>query len=163
MSSLPWRRCAGAVLLHPTSSLVLAGERVRHAGAWQCPQGGVDEGESGEAAGKRELFEETGVDGEAYTQLGVLAGEYKYALPSETHLGKLFCGQVLTWVVLRAKDRLAELPVDAWTDVSGRGGEPPEFRRLCWMPMADIVAAQPPFKREMYELVARDLAAMLGE
>lgn len=42
---LPYRPCAGVVLVNP-AGLIWAGERLDRPGAWQMPQGGIDPGET---------------------------------------------------------------------------------------------------------------------
>lgn len=49
------------VVRHPDGHRVLAFERVDTPGAWQLPQGGLDEGENPTQAAVRELAEETGL------------------------------------------------------------------------------------------------------
>ena len=49
-AALPYRPCAGIMLLN-TDGLVFVGQRLDSAlDAWQMPQGGIDEGEDAQAA-----------------------------------------------------------------------------------------------------------------
>jgi 8-oxo-dGTP pyrophosphatase MutT (NUDIX family) len=58
--SLPYRPCAGVMLLNRDGK-VFVGQRIDNSlEAWQMPQGGIDEGEDAEAAAIREVGEETG-------------------------------------------------------------------------------------------------------
>jgi putative (di)nucleoside polyphosphate hydrolase len=60
-TSLPYRPCVGVMLIN-AAGLIFAGQRLDNTqGAWQMPQGGIDEGEKPRAAALRELWEETGV------------------------------------------------------------------------------------------------------
>ena len=60
-TTLPYRPCAGVMLLNP-AGLVFAGQRLDSPSpAWQMPQGGIDPGEEPLQAALRELYEETNV------------------------------------------------------------------------------------------------------
>src|SRR5690606_23226047 len=60
-SGLPYRPCAGVVLVN-RDGLVFAGQRIDNPGpAWQMPQGGIDPGETPRIAALRELGEEAGI------------------------------------------------------------------------------------------------------
>ena len=61
MTDLPYRPCAGVILMN-RDGRVFVGQRIDSTlEAWQLPQGGIDPGEDAETAALRELFEETGV------------------------------------------------------------------------------------------------------
>ena len=57
----PYRPCVGIALFNAQGD-IFVGERIDTPGAWQMPQGGIDEGEDLEAAAMRELGEEIGTD-----------------------------------------------------------------------------------------------------
>jgi len=61
--ALPYRPNAGLVLLNKSGN-IFAGRRIDTPDAWQMPQGGIDKGESDDAAALRELAEETGISAE---------------------------------------------------------------------------------------------------
>ena len=59
--ALPYRPCAGVMLLSRDGQ-VFVGQRLDSTlEAWQMPQGGIDPGEDALEAAYRELWEETGV------------------------------------------------------------------------------------------------------
>ncbi|HEX7695557.1 MAG TPA: NUDIX domain-containing protein, partial [Sphingomonas sp.] len=61
MTDLPYRPCAGVMLLN-REGLAFAGQRIDTTmEAWQMPQGGIDPGEHAGQAAIRELQEEIGV------------------------------------------------------------------------------------------------------
>ena len=59
-----------AAVIENSQGLILACERRNIRGAWQVPQGGIDEGESAEEAVLREIMEETGISSEFLKIIG---------------------------------------------------------------------------------------------
>lgn len=60
-TTLPYRPCAGVMLIN-RDGRVFVGQRIDSTlEAWQMPQGGIDPGEDALEAALRELREETGV------------------------------------------------------------------------------------------------------
>ena len=150
--ALPWRPCVG-VILTPDGRTAFGGERLDAPGAWQMPQGGIDEGESAEAAALRELTEETGVRPEMVRLEAMTARPLRYDLPDDL-LGRAwggrFRGQEIAWA------RLRFLGTDADIDLSGIG-HAPEFARWRWMTPAALVDAVIPFKRAVYAAAFEEL------
>ncbi len=150
-SYLPYRLNVGIVLFGPPGC-VFVGERKNVPGAWQLPQGGIDDGEDPRHAAWRELAEETGTD------RAELIGEHPdwlvYDLPP--HLlgvawdGK-FRGQRQKWFAFRFTGLDADIRLDA---------DPhPEFSAWRWVELAALPALAVPFKRHIYQILARDFAA----
>ena len=121
------------------------------AGGWQLPQGGIDAGEDPRAAVLRELQEEIG------TGNVEIIGEHPdwvtYDLPEHLR-GKtwkgLYRGQRQRWFALRFLGGDHEIRLD--TDPH------PEFDAWRWTPLADLPGLAVPFKRPIYEILARDFA-----
>lgn len=141
--NLPYRPCVGVVLTNGNGR-VFTGERLDTPGAWQMPQGGIDEGEEPVAAAFRELEEETGVT----PQLSFLVDEtpdwVTYDLP-EHLVGKLwkgrFRGQKQKWFLLEFTGEDHEINI-------AQGDE--EFGRWRWATPDEVLRDIVPFKREVY-------------
>lgn len=147
--ALPYRRNVGAMLFDWRGHVWMgrrAGLGEAMAGAWQCPQGGIDEGEAPAEAVFRELEEEIG------TRHARLLAEHpewlRYDLP-ESLVGVAFKGryrgQEQKWFALRflGDDREIDL---------GRHGEP-EFEAWEWVPLADVADRVIEWKRPIYRAV----------
>lgn len=153
---LPYRPCAGVVLINP-QGLVFAGQRIDGPPeAWQMPQGGIDPGEEARTAALRELGEEVGVAPHMVAVLAESPRWIHYDLP-EALLGRIwqgrYGGQVQKWFLMRFLGEDADIRIDT---------EHPEFDRWAWLPAREITARIVPFKREVYDRVLGDFAAHLA-
>ena len=150
---LPYRQCVGIVLFNKDGK-VFVGERLDHPGAWQMPQGGIDPGESIEAAALRELLEETGTN--KAEVVFVSDKVLTYELPDHL-LGKLwggrYKGQEQRWAALRFTGEDHEITL--YDKVH------PEFSKWKWVPLPDVCELIVPFKRATYEEVIREFAPVL--
>ena len=143
-SSLPYRPCAGVMLLNP-KGLIFAGQRKDNpVSAWQMPQGGIDAGEKPRAAALRELWEETGVTADLVDFIAKSPDWLTYDLPEEL-LGKVwggkFRGQRQRWFLFRFLGR------DDQIDIAT---EHPEFSEWRWVTADEMLASIVPFKRAVY-------------
>ncbi len=144
---LPYRPCAGVMLIN-RDGLIFAGRRIdSDAPAWQMPQGGIDPGEAPAAAGIRELWEETGVTAALVQPLAETPDWITYDLPPEL-LGKVwkgrYRGQMQRWFLYRF------LGEDAQIDIAT---DHPEFSEWRWISADEMLAAIVPFKRDVYAQV----------
>lgn len=147
---LPYRPCAGVVLVNADGH-VFAGRRIDHdQGAWQMPQGGIDAGEDPREAALRELEEETGVSRALVEVEAETADWVRYDLPDEL-LGRIwkgkYRGQEQKWLLCRFKGRDEDIDVDT---------DHPEFSAWNWMSPAELLEQIVPFKRTVYEAVLRE-------
>ena len=156
-SGLPYRPCAGVVLMNAEGK-VFAGHRIdNQADAWQMPQGGIDAGEDPRTAALRELREETGIPAELCEVVAEAPDWIRYDLPPEM-VGKIwkgrFGGQVQKWYLVRFNG--ADDQVNIATDH-------PEFDAWRWMTPAEVSAKIVPFKRAVYAEVFAAFADRLGQ
>ena len=61
-----WRRTAGAVIFHRDKAGKIEYLILRHKNYWNFPKGGVESGETDLEAARREIKEETGLDGVSF-------------------------------------------------------------------------------------------------
>ena len=142
---LPFRLCAGICLFNKNGH-VFVGERIDTPGAWQMPQGGIDEGENLEAAAFRELMEETGTD---KAEIIRIAEEPIYYTLPDHIIPKLwngvYQGQKQTWIAMRFTGEDSDIKLDGFSH--------PEFSAWEWVPLQDTVERIVPFKRDVYAQV----------
>jgi putative (di)nucleoside polyphosphate hydrolase len=145
-SPLPYRPNVGIVVFNK-DGLTLVGERLDHLGAWQYPQGGVDEGEDFAAAARRELHEETGIlDAEfIYEAPDFLYYDFPATLKIERMTDR-YRGQKQRWYL-------------AWWDfpvaMANLKTHTQEFASVKFMPMAEATNQIVPFKHAIYEELER--------
>ena len=147
---LLYRPCVGIALFHENGK-VFVGERIDNPGAWQMPQGGIDEGEDLETAAFRELAEEIGTDKAEIMKIAERT--LKYDLPD--HLinklwGGTYRGQEQHWVAMRFTGEDSDINLEAHAR--------PEFSAWQWVDFSDILDLIVPFKRDVY----RDVMDMFG-
>ena len=156
MSTLPYRPNVGAVLFN-RHGLVLVARRAdtpateAPAGAWQLPQGGIDEGEDPRIAVLRELAEEIGTD--RATIIGEHADWLTYDLPPAligVALYGRYRGQRQRWFALRFTGEDGDIRLDADAH--------PEFDAWQWVPLATLPDLAVPFKKPIYEILAQRFA-----
>jgi len=156
MTDLPYRPCAGIMLVNRDGK-VFVGQRIDSTlEAWQMPQGGIDDGEDALAAAIRELGEETGVAPGKVELIAQTPDELFYDLPPEM-IGKVwkgkYRGQRQRWFLFRftGEDRDIDIATPQ-----------PEFRAWRWSDPADLPAMIVPFKRDLYAQVVAVFSAHLG-
>ncbi len=147
---LPYRPCAGVMLLNADGH-VFVGQRLDSAAdAWQMPQGGIDPGEDPETAALRELSEETGIAPHLAEILAISPREHLYDLPPQL-MGKLwkgkYRGQRQTWFLMRFLGSDTDVNIET---------EHREFRSWRWVAPDLLETLIVPFKKELYRNVVAD-------
>lgn len=137
-----FRAGVGAVIVDRRRR-VLACERGNIPGAWQMPQGGMEEGEEPLEAALREVREETGIRHSHLKLLHACPEPLAYELPPEYRSRKTGLGQVQYWFLFAfdGGDEAIDL------------GEDGEFRAWRWMRFADLVEAAIAFRRPLYRRI----------
>jgi len=155
IAQLPYRPCAGVMLVN-THGHVFVGQRIdSQVDAWQMPQGGVDPGEDPKQAALRELWEETGVKASLVTVEAETKGWLPYDLPHDLvpRLWKgRFRGQQQKWFLMRFHG--ADTDINIETDH-------PEFSQWCWLPPDQLVARIVPFKQAVYSRILDEFGEKL--
>jgi len=153
IATLPYRPCAGLMILNADGK-VFVGQRIdAEVEAWQMPQGGIDDGEDAQTAAIRELGEETGIAPDKVELIAIAPDELFYDLPEEL-VGKVWKGkwrgQRQRWFLFRF------LGEDADVDIQTAE---PEFRAWRWAAPQDLPDIIVPFKRALY----KELLTVFGQ
>jgi putative (di)nucleoside polyphosphate hydrolase len=144
-----FRKGVGVVLFNNAGKIFVA-ERTDLPGAWQMPQGGIDNGETPEAAALRELGEEIGTD-----RVRILSESLEwltYELPPELvgqAWGGRWRGQQQKWFAMLFEGEDSDINIAT---------EHPEFSTWRWASFEEAVALIAPFKRRLYERLADEFA-----
>ena len=132
---------AGVIIVveHPDGR-VLACERSDVAGAWQFPQGGIDDGESPVDAAWRELEEETGLTADEVELRSKSVGWSVYEFPDGHRRLRRHLGQVHRWFRFMARDSAIEPVLDNV-----------EFVSWSWMTSSELLEVVVDFRKPGYE------------
>ncbi|MDF0489454.1 RNA pyrophosphohydrolase [Sphingomonas sp. H39-1-10] len=142
---LPYRPCAGLMILNRDGRVFVGQRKDTSIEAWQMPQGGIDPGEDAEAAALRELREETGIAADRVELIAVAPKELTYDLPPDL-VGKVWKGrwrgQRQRWFLYRFVGDDSEIDIAT---------EHEEFIAWRWIEPAELPALIVPFKKALYE------------
>ncbi|MFN3473401.1 MAG: RNA pyrophosphohydrolase [Blastomonas sp.] len=153
--SLPYRPCAGIMLVN-NDGKVFVGQRLdSSADAWQMPQGGIDPGEEPEQAAYRELGEETGIVPNLVEVIARSREEHLYDLPADL-MGRMwggrYRGQRQFWFLMRFMGTDADINIE--TDHQ-------EFRAWRWTAAETLEGLIVPFKRRLYRAVVEEFRPLI--
>jgi len=153
-TKLPYRRGVGIVLINSKGKVFVA-ERLGAPGAWQMPQGGIDDGEKPRQAALRELEEETGT---AKAEIIAVTNKWlRYDLPPEL-LGKAwkgkYRGQEQKWFLMRFTGKDSDININT---------PDPEFTAWKWIAFGQLTKVIVAFKRELYLKVVGELGPVLDQ
>ncbi len=135
-----FRANTGAIIINEQKQ-VLVFERKHISGAWQFPQGGINEHELPINTIYRELQEETGIQKEQLQLLEEYPEWLTYELPSEYRNEKTGRGQTQKWFLFRWKG--VNIPFEQATDK--------EFRQWKWIYMKELLELIPEFRKPVYQ------------
>ena len=155
VSKLEYRKNVGMVLIN-TNGHIFAGKRLdNNSDAWQMPQGGIDKGETPEAAAFRELSEETGIHHSKARLIGATAGWLSYDIPVEL-IPKLwngqYRGQEQKWFAFEFLGKDSDINIIT---------KEPEFSEWAWKSKKDLLSSIVPFKLEVYQKVFSELGHLV--
>ncbi len=146
--AIPAYRLGVGVMIFNNRGLIFAGERQQMSNAWQMPQGGIDEGESPDAAMVRELYEETGIV-QAHIKIIKQSDEWlAYDLPPSLR-GQFwhgrYVGQKQKWYLCHflGEDK----------DVNIMAHDPAEFVQWTWLSTDELLARAVDFKKDLYKQI----------
>lgn len=152
-----YRPCAGAVVFNADGHVFLgcrSDQPNDQAYCWQLPQGGIDSDEDPEAAARRELFEETGI--QSVELISSIDEWLTYDFPEDLK-GKRFKkyrGQAQLWYAYRF--------VGDDSEVNLQQSEPSEFQQWDWKSIKIIPELIVPFKRHVYEVIVSAFGPLGG-
>ena len=150
-----YRKNIGIILCNSKNELLIC-KRLKE-DSWQFPQGGVEAGESIEAALYRELQEETGLAAEQVQLIAVTKPWYRYRLP--THMLKNnqsnYVGQKQKYGLLKILDDAHQFVLDQ--------DRHPEFDDWAWVPYWYPVGAVWAPKQDAYRRALKELAPFLKQ
>ncbi|KAK9115921.1 hypothetical protein Sjap_014868 [Stephania japonica] len=161
MEGLPsgYRPNVGVCLVNSHNQIFVA-SRLNNPGAWQMPQGGIEDGEEPMAAALRELREETGVvSAEVLTEVSRwLTYDFPPSVKAKVNRlwgGGEWHGQAQKWFLMRLTSDDSEINL-------ARGEVDPEFSEWKWANPDDVVEQVVDYKREIYEEVMRTFVPYLS-
>ena len=148
---LPLRMGVGIILLNEANKVFVAKRIDNPKNFWQMPQGGIDEGETPEAAAFRELSEETGIHHSKARLLGKTKDWLSYDIPVDLIpklWGGRYRGQKQKWFAFEFLGKDSDINIVT---------EEPEFSEWAWKSRDNLLSSIVPFKLDVYQRVFLEL------
>ena len=140
--NLPYRKNVGLMIIN-TQKKIFMGQRIK-GGAWQMPQGGIDDKETPEKAAIRELYEETGITKEKINKISTSKVWKTYEFPKEL-IPKLwngrYRGQIQKWFLFKYTGKDSDINISSTEQ---------EFSNWRWTNENDLLKLIVPFKKAVY-------------
>ena len=137
-----YRKNVGIVVCKKGKVLLCA--RAKEKGfQWQFPQGGIEDGEDFVEAGKRELYEETGITN--VSLIRTISNPIRYDFPKNVKFNQ-FCGQEQYWVLFEFLGEDKEIKFDINPNCV-------EFKAFQWVDIDIAPKEIVYFKKEAYKKV----------
>ncbi|TPW35909.1 RNA pyrophosphohydrolase [Oecophyllibacter saccharovorans] len=157
-TDLPYRPNVGIALFNREGKLFLAQRADLPGHIWQCPQGGIDEGENLEQAAWREMMEEIGTN--KAVLLAMRPGWVSYDLPPHLlgrSLGGRYRGQKQRWLVFGFTGKDSDFNLGLQT--------PPEFNDWRWVGVREALDGHYDLgiKRKLYETLLPELKELFDK
>jgi len=151
--TLPYRPNVGIALFNRDGKLFIARRTDLPGDVWQCPQGGIDDGETPEVAALREMEEEIGTRNACI--LAEREGWLSYDLPQSLMgkaLGGRFRGQTQKWFVMGYEGQDSDIRLDLH--------DPAEFDTWEWVEPTVLLEHNLGFKKDLYAALIPELTAL---
>jgi len=152
--SRPYRKGVGMMMLNEADQVFIARRVDFPEGAWQMPQGGMDEGETPEEAVLRELYEETGIQNVEILVESQVWRSYDVPLELSQKIwdGK-FKGQAQKWFLIRFSGDDSEIDLEH---------HHPEFCEWRWISIDELPELAVYFKRKTYLDIIKEFREYLS-
>ncbi|MDR1494628.1 MAG: NUDIX domain-containing protein [Rickettsiales bacterium] len=145
------RKAIGAIILGSRGGII-AFQRSDFPETWQCPEGGIDEGETPEEALARELEEEIGLDGKQFE----IIGNTKSFIPYLFENGEQkydFDGQEKMFFLVKLKNSSESF-------IYNREAEEIEFIDHKTVAAPELIELVPNFKKSLYRSVLEEFGML---
>lgn len=147
-----YRLAVGIILLN-AEGYVYAFQRTDYPTQWQCPEGGMEEGETAEEAALRELQEEVGILPEAIELVAKTQEFIRYEVPDAVKTRHQVLGQAKQFFVYRLLQEAVTFDFLQETH--------PEFQAVKLVRMQELIELVPFFKRNLYYQLQQEFQKIL--